>query len=81
MPWKCWIFGHDQTGEPVYTDYGWDYPCLRCGGLDDPIHVRIWWKLRFLVTLAILSFRARMTPCSWCGRRWKCDEKADHIPF
>lgn len=80
---QCWWLGHiTGDGATYYDGYCFIWVCKRCekelGYCDhsDPVCVVV--GQFFLYWL----FRKWLpTKCIDCGRRYKCDETKDHIPF
>lgn len=77
---KCWLTGcekHPQDYDPEHAE------CVRCGGIvsysdmvGDTRYNRIkewcnYWLFRKWIP----------AKCWSCGRRYKCDESDEHIPF
>lgn len=86
---KCWIFGCPVVEELTCKE---DEHCKRCGRFRidsdgesydffvlDPIHTRIY------ESFSDLFFRIKSIvfpgKCKECGRRYRHDEKIEHIPY
>lgn len=80
----CWWFGHVQhEQDPTPPEQARCYHCDELVPYSDMVgdtrHARFMDGLRTIRWWMFRKWWPR--PCSDCGRRFKCDESVDHLPF
>ena len=76
---RCWWLGH----EPDYFDQKPEPDCIHCGRSISYDELVSDCRQRRVLAMARHWLLRKWWPakCGDCGRRFKCDDRIDHIPF